>query len=397
VQESLAEISHRAQESFAGIRVVKGYGLESHAMARFAEVSGRNRDHQNLLGSARGLNNSLVYLARDLAFLPVLLVGGLLMVDRGLEVGDLFKFIDLGMKVFWPVIALGWIAGLLPRALVSAERIDEMLGQETRIAEPPSPRASDPERRVRGGLSLRNVSFRYADSPRLALADVSLEVPAGTALGVVGPTGSGKSTLLLALGRLHDVEGTIALDGVPIREIPLDVLRGALGYVPQDSFLFSAPYRENVEFGADEPLSQVVLERVTELAGMGAEVASLPGGYDQLIGERGVTLSGGQRQRICIARALAKDPEILVLDDAMSAVDTDTEARLLASLRGERRGRTLVVAAHRLASVRHAERIAVLREGHLDALGTHAELLRANRWYRETWNRQRTKDELERL
>ena len=394
VQESLADISHRAQESFAGIRVVKGYGLSAHEGERFSSASKLNRDHQLRLASARGFTDSLIHLSYDLAFLPILFVGGWAMIDRSLDVGDLFKFVDLGFKIFWPVIALGWMAGLYPRALASAERIDELLETRSEIPEPERPRPLEP---VRGELALRGVSYTYDGAPRPALSGISVDVPAGTTLGVVGPTGSGKSTLLNLLGRLFEAQGEIRLDRVPIRELSLSTLRGALAYVPQDSFLFSDTFRNNVEFGADQPLSDARLSELIESAALSSEVAAFPEGVDQLIGERGVTLSGGQRQRTCIARALAKDPRVLILDDALSAVDTETEARLFANLRRAGAGRTVVVAAHRIASVRDAERILVLREGRIDAAGTHEELIERSPWYRATWERQRMQEELEEL
>lgn len=394
VQESLAEISHRAQESFAGVRVVKGYGLQPRESERFGHASAQNRGHQVELASARGLSQSLINLSHDLAFVPILFVGGLAMIDRSIAAGDLFKFIDLGFKVFWPVIALGWIVGLYPRALASAERIDAVLDERSEIVEPSAPRAVE---QVRGELLLRRVGFVYPGSEKPALVDVTVDVPAGSTLGVVGPTGSGKSTLLNLLGRLFEARGEIRLDGVPIRDLSLDTLRGALAYVPQDSFLFSDTYRANVELGAEHPLSDAELARLIERAGMTEEVAAFGDGYEQLIGERGVTLSGGQRQRTCIARALAKEPRVLILDDALSAVDTETEVKLLRSLREAGVGRTVVVAAHRLASVRYADRIVALREGRVEAQGTHEELLERSDWYRATWERQRMQEELEEL
>ena len=394
VQESLADISHLAQESFAGVRVVKGYGLQEREVARFREASEGNRRHQVDLATARGLTQSLINLAHDLAFLPILFVGGIALIDRSIAAGDLFKFIDLGFKVFWPVIALGWIVGLYPRALASAERIDAVLDERSEIEEPERPLELGD---VRGELSLRRVGYTYPGSEQPALVDVSVDVPAGATLGVVGPTGSGKSTLLNLVGRLFEARGEIRLDGVPIRDVPLRSLRAALGYVPQDSFLFSDTYRANLDFGADQPLSDARLARVIEHAGMTEEVAAFRGGYEQMIGERGVTLSGGQRQRTAIARALARDPRVLILDDALSAVDTETEHELLRSLRAAGSGRTVIIAAHRLASVRHADRILVLRNGRVEAQGTHEELLQRSSWYRETWERQRMQEELEEL
>lgn len=394
VQESLAEISHRAQESFAGIRVVKGYGLAAHESVGFRGVSQQNKGHQLELGTARGLTHSVINLAYDLAFLPILFVGGWAMIDRSIAVGDLFKFIDLGFKVFWPVIALGWIAGLYPRALASAERIQALLAERSEIVDPTAP---VPLATVRGELSLRGVSYTYDGAPRPSLSSVTVDVPAGTTLGVVGPTGAGKTTLLNLLGRLYEPQGEVRLDGVPTRDLALDTLRGALGYVPQDSFLFSDEYRANLDFGAEESVDDERLAALIDMSGMTAEVANFPDGIEQLIGERGVTLSGGQRQRSCIARALAKDPRILILDDALSAVDTETEAKLMGTLRDAGVGRTVVVAAHRLATVRNAEQILALRDGRVEALGSHEELLERSDWYRQTWERQQMEQELEEL
>ena len=394
VQESLADISHRAQESFAGMRVIKGYGLHEHEERGFREVSETNRSHQVQLAHARGMTQGLIHLSYELAFLPILFVGGWAMIDRTLEVGDLFKFIDLGFKVFWPVIALGWIAGLYPRALASAERVGALLDETSEIVDPEHP---VPLPRVRGALRLRDVSHTFADAPRPALSGVTVDVPAGSTLGIVGPTGAGKTTLLNTLGRIVEPQGEVRLDGVPTRDLSLDTLRGALAYVPQDSFLFSDTYRANIELGAEQPIDDARIAELIELSGMTAEVAQFADGLDQLIGERGVTLSGGQRQRTCIARALAKDPRVLILDDALSAVDTETEARLLDTLRSQGAGRTVAVAAHRLATVREADRILVLEEGRVAAQGTHDELLERSGWYRTTWERQRMQAELEEL
>ncbi len=394
VQESLAELSHRAQESFSGVRVVKGYALEGSMAARFRAQSREVERHQVELGRVRGATHALTHAAFDSTFVLILVLGGWAMIDRDLPAGDVFKFIDLTFKVFWPIIALGWIAGMYPRALSSAERIDELLATRSDIVDAPDARALP---QVRGALRLAGVGFRHEGAERDALSGVDVAIHAGGVLGVVGPTGSGKSTLLLLLGRLHEAtRGSIELDGTDVRRLPLEQLRTALGYVPQDGFLFSDTWRANVQFGADEPLSDERLRELARIACMDEELERFPAGMDVVIGERGVTLSGGQRQRTCLARALARDPRVLVLDDALSAVDTETEARLIENLRRAGAGRTVVVAAHRLSSVRRADAIVVLRrDGTVEAVGKHDALIARAGWYRDTWRAQQMREELE--
>lgn len=394
VQESLADIGHKAQESFAGIRVVKGYSREEQQVARFDAASRKNLASQIELGRARGLTHAITWGSKDLTFLPILVVGGLAMIDRSLAAGDLFKFIDLTFKVFWPIIALGWMAGIYPRAIVSARRIDELLATEPDIRDPAQPVALA---HVDGKLELEHVSFTYEGAAQAAVHDVSVDVPASSVLGIVGATGSGKSTLLNLLARLFEAQGEIRLDGVPIRNLALAQLRTSLGYVPQDSFLFSDTWRQNVGFGAEEPLDDARIAALAERACMTQELARFPDGFDQKIGERGVTLSGGQRQRTCIARALARNPRVLILDDALSAVDTDTEAQLVRNIRQAGEGRTVILAAHRLSTVRRADQILVLDRGRVVQRGTHDELVVQPGWYADTWARQQAQEELAEL
>ncbi len=394
VQESLADISSRAQESFAGVRVVRGYAREEERSDRFAMDSGANRDNQIALSKWRGLQSAVIHAANDLCFAVILVLGGYGLLAGELSKGDLFLFIDLVIKVFWPIIALGWMAGIYPRAVASAKRVAEILDAESEIKEPEEPvELGEP----RGEIQLSGVGFLHEGAPKPTLSGIDLSVPAGATLGVVGPTGCGKTTLLGLIGRLHDAtEGEVSLDGVGVRDLKLSALRGALSYVPQDSFLFSDTYRNNLLFGADEHLEDDALEALIETACMTDEVAEFPKGLDELIGERGVTLSGGQRQRTCIARALARDARVLILDDCLSAVDTETEGELLQGLRDAGDARTVLVAAHRLSTVAHADQVLVLSEdGEVSDCGTHQELTSRPGWYQETWQRQQAEEALE--
>ncbi len=397
VQESAADISHRAQENFAGVRIVQGYGREDQQAALFERTSRTNRDNQNALGRARGITHSAINGSFDLTFAVILLIGGMAAIDRTMPVGQVFKFIDLTIKVFWPLIAIGWVLGMLPRAIASAKRIDELLRESNPIADM-SVHADRPAEPIalRGRVTFEDVGFTYPRGNGPALSHVTFDVPAGTTLGIVGPTGAGKSTVLNLVGRLLEAtSGRVLLDGVPIRELPLASVRGALGYVPQDSFLFSERYEDNIRFGADRELSDAEIDALIARAAMTDEVARFPQGKNTLVGERGVTLSGGQRQRTCIARALAREPRVLILDDCLSAVDTETEAQLVASLSAAGEGRTVLVAAHRLSTVRDADQILVLTaRGAVEALGTHDELLRRGGWYADTWARQQRRESL---
>ncbi len=392
-QESLSALAHCAQDSLAGVRVVQGYGVERERELRFAALSERNRDDQVALARARATNHAASHLAKDVVFVPIVLVGGLAMLRGELPAGDLFVFIDLTFKVFWPVLAVGWVLGSYPRALASAQRLDELAHEESERDAPRAPRPTPANGRPRGALSLRGVGYTYPGAAEPALEDVDVELPAGAMLGVVGPTGAGKSTFVHALGGIVEAHGELLLDGVPFDALSAAELRAAQAHVPQDGFLFSDTWRANVELGAQERLSDAELAVLAERVALADEVRSFEGGFDQLIGERGVTLSGGQRQRTCIARALASDAPLLVLDDALSSVDGETEARLLETLRAERGRRSLVVVAHRLSAVREADEILVLERGRVTARGTHEECLARSAWYRAAWERQRAADE----
>lgn len=396
IQEQFGTLSTFVQENLAGTRIVKAYGREADQTRRFRDLS---RDYlRRNLGLARvsGVFYPLLTLLAGLSVLVALLVGARAVMSGRITVGDFVAFnLYLG-RLSWPMIALGWVVNLFQRGAASMGRINQILNAEPAVRDPSDP--IEPAA-IRGELEFRNVSFRYPGTDRLVLRDVSLRVPAGSMLAVVGGTGAGKTTLVSLMVRLFDpTEGEVLLDGVPLRRIPLDRLRRAIGFVPQEPFLFSETIRENLALGVDaeDPSREEArIREAARVAQLDATILELPAGYDTLLGERGVNLSGGQKQRATLARAVARDPELLILDDALSAVDTHTEAEILSGLREVLRQRTSVVVSHRVSAVMGADRIIVLEDGRVAESGTHAELLQRGGAYAALQHRQLLSDDLE--
>ncbi|HEX2191324.1 MAG TPA: ABC transporter ATP-binding protein [Longimicrobiaceae bacterium] len=396
IQSEFGILSSLVQENLAGARIVKAYAQEDAQAERFRGLSERYMQRNLELVRASGLFQPLLGLFGGAATVVVLLVGGRAILRGSITVGEFVEFtLYLGM-LSWPMISLGWVINLFQRGAASMGRVTRVLHAQPSVREPEHP--AWPER-VRGEIEFRGVSFRYPGTERLVLRDVSFHVPAGSTLAVVGPTGSGKSTLTALLARLYDpTEGEVLIDGVPVRRWPLDRLRAALGVVPQDAFLFSATLRENLALGFDEPDPARQEERIraaARVARLDDTVEGFPRGYDTLLGERGINLSGGQKQRATLARALARDPEVLVLDDALSAVDTHTETEILEGLREVLRGRTSVIVSHRVTAVMNADLIVVLDGGEVAEVGTHAELLRAGGTYAALQRRQLLAEDLD--
>ncbi len=395
IQAEFGIMSSIAQENLAGARIVKAYGQEDAQSERFRALSekymGRNMD----LVRASGLFQPLLGLFGGAATVVVLWLGGLAILDRQITVGEFVEFtMYLGM-LSWPMISLGWVVNLFQRGAASMGRVARVLETVPSVRDPETPAAPAA---VRGEIEFRNVSFRYPGTERWVLRGASFHVPAGATLAVVGPTGSGKSTLVALLARLYDpTEGEVLIDGVPVNHWPLERLRATIGVVPQDAFLFSATIRENLALGFDEPDPAREEERIraaARVAQLDETVGSFPKGYDTALGERGINLSGGQKQRATLARAIARDPALLVLDDALSAVDTHTETEILQGLRGVLEGRTSVIVSHRVTAVMNADRIVVLDDGKVAEVGTHAELLRAGGVYAALQRRQLLADTL---
>jgi ATP-binding cassette subfamily B multidrug efflux pump len=390
LQAKFGDLSTKAQENFSGIRVVKAFSQEKPEVRDFARV---NRDY---VGKAIGLTTmqGLIWPTMSfilgLAVLSVLYVGGQDAIRGELTIGQLIQFVAYLYLLSWPMIAIGWISNMFQAGWASLIRLQELFDARPAIEDPIDPVTTP----IKGAIEVRGVSFAYGRA--IVLHDVSFTVPAGGSLAIVGPTGSGKSTLVNLIPRLFDVQqGEVLVDGINVRRYPLELLRRAVGYVPQETVLFSVPLRENVGFGLDRTLSDSQIEWAGDVSQLNKDVEDFPARYETMIGERGVTLSGGQKQRTAIARAVAKDPQILVLDDALSAVDTYTEAEILRRLRGVMRERTSIVVAHRISTVKDADEILVLADGRVAERGTHRDLLEHGGLYAQMYRRQLLEEELE--
>lgn len=390
-QEAFDAISTLAQEAFSGIRVVKGYALEGRMLTRFQSLNRAYMGKSLALAKVEGPMHALLGFLMGFAFLLVLWVGGRMVVEGRLSVGQLVQFNAYLAQLTWPILGLGWVMAMYQRGFTSLKRLLELLDQEPAIRdEDPLPlKAED----LSGEVRLEGVGLWQEG--RWLLKDITLTVPEGMTLGITGRTGAGKSLLTALIPRLLDpTEGEVFVGGYSVRRIPLSALRQAVGVAPQEPFLFSETLFENIAFGLEAPDRERV-EWAARLAGIHEEILAFPKGYETLLGERGVTLSGGQRQRVALARALAKRPKILILDDALSAVDTETEARILQGLKSVLGRQTTFLISHRTATLRHADWIIVLDGGRIVEEGTHESLLEAGGLYAELDRIQRMEREVE--
>jgi ATP-binding cassette subfamily B protein len=394
VQEGLAELSSRTQENLAGIHVVKAYACEGREIDDFRARNRRFQATNMRLAEVRSLIGPVMNVVGGVSTLVVLWMGGTQVMAGRLSLGDIVAFIGYLYLLAWPTMALGWMLSVLQRGRAAMQRLDELFAVEPAIASAPD--ATAPEH-VRGDVEFRDVTFRYPRSAgtRPALDGVTCRVPAGATVAVVGRTGAGKTSLVQLVARLFDVEqGAVLLDGRDVRTLPLAWLRRQVGLVPQDAFLFSRTIRENVAFALDGAPPERV-DWAVRAAGLSRDLAAMPEGLDTMVGERGVTLSGGQKQRTTLARVVAAAPRVLVLDDALANVDTETERHILEQLREFLRERTTIVVAHRLTTVQDADLILVLDEGRIAEAGTHGELLARGGLYADLFQRQALESELE--
>jgi ATP-binding cassette, subfamily B, multidrug efflux pump len=416
IQEQLSEISAVTQESLAGVRVVRVYRQEPFEIERFRKANAEYVDRNRTLIQLQGVYYPSMGLLIGIGALLVLWLGGREVVSGRITVGELVAFNAYLAMLGWPMIAFGWVTNLLQRGMASWKRMLEVMDVVPAVQDDPASDAWTAAGRrtsIDGDIEFRDVTLSFGGHN--VLDNVSFTIPCGTTTAIVGPTGSGKSSLLALLPRLHDAHhGSVLIDGVDVRRIPLATLRGAIGFVPQDPLLFSATIGENVALGLaapgvsrgaedlpvrghEEAGPQSRVERITwaaRIAQLDKDVADFPNGFDTIVGERGITLSGGQKQRTALARALAIDPRILVLDDALSAVDTATEEEILRGLGTVMSGRTSIVVSHRVSTVRGADQILVLDAGRIVERGTHEELVRRGGFYSELYRKQLLEEEL---
>ncbi len=398
VQEGLAALSARAQENLSAMTVVKAYALENAEVESFRRMNNEFQEQGLALARVRGFIAPVMKMVSSVGILVVLWFGGWLVIRGSLGIGALVAFIAYLHLLAWPTLALGWMLSILQRGRASMKRLDHIFSAQPEIVGAGDAGAAAPIER--GEIEFDGVSFAYPGrKSRQVLSDVRLEVPAGATVAIVGRTGAGKTTLVSLLSRLIDaVGGVVRIDGRDVRSLSLATLRRAMGVVPQDPFLFSTTIRENIAYGLTG--NGDVDDKVrwaAQVAGLEKDLAALPRGLETMVGERGITLSGGQKQRVTLARALAVDPKVLIFDDSLSSVDSETERRILRELRDAFPHRTRLVISHRASTVRGADRILVLDGGRIVESGTHESLLRRGGVYAEIFEEQMVEDQLETL
>ena len=393
-QEMLSGISVHSQENFANAPVIKAFVVEDAEVERMQRLS-HDYFRQNLrIARLRAISGSAMWLFGDLALVTLLLIGGMSILQGDLGLGEFATFNGCQLLLIWPMIALGWVMNLFHRGAASAERLQAILDAKPLVDDSLSTGLTTVQK---GSVEFQNVSFRYPEGEVPALENVSFDLPPGGTLGIVGVTASGKTSLLNLIPRLSPAtSGLVLIDGKPIEEYPLKILRDSISMVPQEPFLFSATIAENIAFGVDDASDEQV-RAVARLVRIDQEIDKFPNGYGQRVGERGITLSGGQKQRIAIARAILQKPRILLLDDVLSAVDSETETSILEGLKDWTRDLTALIVTHRLSAVTHADEILVLDGGKVIERGTHSELLEKKGKYSELWRKQTIESELEDL
>lgn len=390
VQESLSGLSSFTQEQFSGISVIKSYTIEPSVNNEFEKLSAENRKKQIDLAKVQALFFPLMILLIGVSNLLVIYIGGKQYINGEIEnIGTIAEFIIYVNMLTWPVATVGWVTSIVQQAEASQKRINEFLETEPEIKNNVECLTD-----IKGAIEFKNVTFTYPDTNITALKDVSFKIESGEKLAILGMTGSGKSTILDLIGRLYDTQqGSILIDGKQIDDINLYNLRESTGYVPQDAFLFSDSIKNNIKFGKENATEEEVIEAAKN-ARVHKNIIDFKNGYDTVLGERGITLSGGQKQRVSIARAIIKSPEILLFDDCLSAVDTETEEKILKNLERVSKNKTTIIVSHRISSAKNADKIIVLDEGKIIQAGTHQTLKKTEGYYKDLYRKQRSEKEM---
>ncbi len=386
VQEAFSDLTDTTQENFAGIRVVKSFVQEDEEIKKFTNVNQYNLNKNLELVKVSGTFHPLVQFLASISFLIVIWYGGTLVMMNEISLGDFIAFNSYLSLLIWPMMAIGWVINLLERGSASMERINDILREKPEIIDSEDPIALN---QVEGNIQFSNVSFKYPQSHNYSLKNININIPAGSTTAIVGRTGSGKTTLINLLLRLYDIEeGKILLDGKNIRDITLKSLRENVGYVPQDNFLFSTTIKDNIAFPFDSKVSDEEVYKAAKVAEVYDNIVEFTDKFDTVLGERGVTLSGGQKQRVSIARAIIKKSPILIFDDSLSSVDTETEEKILNNLEKLTNKKTLIIISHRISTVQNADQIIVLDEGKIIEKGNHESLLKNKGLYNYLYEKQ---------
>jgi ATP-binding cassette subfamily B protein len=405
IQAMFSDISAQAEENFSGARLIRAFAQEEAQIALFETSNQEYIRRSLLLARLMAMLWPTLEFVLGISLMITLLVGGHEVVLHHITVAQFFTYNVFMVQLTWPMIAIGWVVNLVQRGAASVVRIDALMTEVPSIDDshaiaigPSTPGLASETwagpTQIQGHIRFDHLSFAYPSGPEV-LHDITLEVPAGSSLAITGPTGSGKSTLVALVPRLYDpqVPEAITLDGRPVREYPLETLRSAIGFVPQETFLFSTTIAENIALGVPDA-AEAAIEQAAATAFIATEIREFPAGFQTVVGERGMTLSGGQKQRTAIARAVLRDPRILILDDALASVDTHTEDQILTGLRAAMQGRTTILIAHRVSTARNADRIAVLVDGRIAELGTHDELLARGGYYADLYEKQSLEEEI---
>ncbi len=389
VQESLSNLSSFTQEIFTGIKIVKSYSMQASNTDKFEEISQVNKENQVSLAKMQALFFPLMILLIGVSNIFVIYIGGKQYLDGSIEsIGIIAEFIIYVNMLTWPVASLGWISSIVQQAEASQKRINEFLIEKSEIKN-----VKNGIKKVNGKIEFKNIFFKYTDSNVQALSGISFMIKPKSSLGIIGVTGSGKTTALKLITRSYNISsGEILLDDHSLNKIDLIHLRENIGVVPQDSFLFSDTIINNIRFG-NEKASKKEIEKVCEIAGIHKEILKFKDQYNTMLGERGVNLSGGQKQRVCIARALVKKPKILIMDDCLSALDTETEEKIIKSLNEFIKDTTTIISSHRISSIQNLDKIIVLNDGKIIQKGSHEELINENGYYKQLYFKQLTEKE----